>query len=278
MTPTRRQMAGFAAGLFFAGNRPAGASAAAAAREEFKLGVCTYSFHEFARKLTLTLIGQLGVKYVSVKDFHLPYTAAPEEIDRAKAAFRKAGLTIVSGGTIPLQDDNPADLKKHFAYAKACGMPMMVAAPTHNTLDEVEKLAREFDIKVAIHNHGPEDKHFPTPKSVLDAVKGRDPRMGLCMDLGHSLRTGANVVEEIAAAGSRLLDVHIKDLEDPSDKKSQCDVGRGVMPVPAIFKQLKKMNYQGCVNLEYEINSDNPVPGMLHSFGYMRGVLAGLAA
>ena len=97
------------------------------------------------------------------------------------------------------------------------------------------------------------------------------------MDLGHSLRTGADVVKELAEAGSRLLDVHIKDLESATEKKSQCDVGQGVMPVVAIFRQLMKMNYRGCVNLEYEINGDNPVPGMLHSLGYMRGVLAGMA-
>jgi sugar phosphate isomerase/epimerase len=114
----------------------------------------------------------------------------------------------------------------------------------------VEKLAKEFDIRVAIHNHGPEDKHFPTPASVLDAVKNLDPRVGLCLDVGHSMRTGVDVVQSIEAAGSRLLDMHIKDLKKADDKGSQCDVGEGVMPVVAIFKQLKKMNYSGCVNLE----------------------------
>jgi sugar phosphate isomerase/epimerase len=97
------------------------------------------------------------------------------------------------------------------------------------------------------------------------------------MDMGHSMRTGIDVVQTLESAGSRLLDMHIKDLKSPTDKASQCDVGEGVMPIVAIFKMLKKMNYQGCVNLEYEINGDNPLPGMLHSFGYMRGVLAGMA-
>jgi sugar phosphate isomerase/epimerase len=141
----------------------------------------------------------------------------------------------------------------------------------------VEKLAREFDIKVAIHNHGPEDKHFPTPQSVLEAVKGMDSRCGLCMDVGHSLRAGADVVQSIAEAGPRLLDIHMKDLRSATDKESQCDVGQGVMPVVAIFKQLKKMKYPGTVNLEYEINAENPLPGMASSLAYMRGVLAGSA-
>ena len=155
---------------------------------------------------------------------------------------------------------------------------MLVAAPTHKTLPAVEKLAREYDIKIAIHTHGPEDPNFPTPQVVLRAVKDMDPRMGLCMDVGHSMRGGADLVEEIANAGPRLLDMHFKDLKNRTEKESQCDVGEGVMPVVAIFKQLHKIGYRGYVNLEYEIHSDNPLPGMLHSMGYMKGVLAGLEA
>jgi sugar phosphate isomerase/epimerase len=155
---------------------------------------------------------------------------------------------------------------------------MIVAAPSHKTLDPIEKLIQEYDIKVAIHTHGPEDVHFPNPQTVMAAMKGRDPRFGVCMDVGHSMRTGVDVVGTIAETGSRLLDIHMKDLRSATDKKSQCDVGDGVMPVPAIFRQLRKMNYTGCVNLEYEINSDSPLPGMLHSMGYMRGVLAGMSA
>ena len=102
--------------------------------------------------------------------------------------------------------------------------------------------------------------------------------MGLCMDVGHSMRAGADLVQEIANAGPRLLDMHFKDLKKRDDKDSQCDVGEGVMPVAAIFKQLRKIEYRGAVNLEYEINSSNPLPGMLHSMGYMKGVLTGLEA
>jgi sugar phosphate isomerase/epimerase len=182
----------------------------------------------------------------------------------------------MSGGNIGLEKNDEADIRKYFDYARMCGMPMMVCAPTHENLKKVEAAVKEYNIQAAIHNHGPEDKHFPTPQSVLEAVKGMDPRMGLCMDVGHSARTGVDVVESIAQAGDRLLDVHIKDLRNLSDKDSQCDVGEGKMPVVAIFQQLRKMGYKGCVNLEYEINADNPLPGMQKSFAYMRGVLAGL--
>ena len=155
---------------------------------------------------------------------------------------------------------------------------MMVCAPTHENVKVIESLVKEYNIKIAIHNHGPEDKHFPTPQSVLEVVKNLDPRCGLCMDIGHSARTGVDVVKTIAEAGSRLLDMHVKDLATSPSRTASATSATAIMPFPAIFKQLKKMNYQGCVNLEYEINAKDPLPGMQRSFSYMRGVLAGLAA
>ena len=184
--------------------------------------------------------------------------------------------TIVSGGNITLAKDDPDDIRRYFEYAKMCGMPMMVCAPTHSNLGAIERFVKEYNIRIAIHNHGPEDKQYPTPQSVLEVVRNMDPRCGLCMDVGHSARAGANVVESIAEAGSRLFDMHIKDLRTFEPHAVQCDVGEGIMPIVGIFKQLQKMGYQGCVNLEYEINGDNPLPGMKNSFSYMRGVLAGL--
>lgn len=243
-----------------------------------RLGVCSYSFREFQRDLAIKMIKQLEVKYVSVKEFHIPYAVTPKEAAQARAAFEKAGLTIVSGGVIDMQDEDPQLLRSRFEYAKLCGMPMIIAAPSHKALPAIEKLVMEYNIPVAIHDHGPEDKNFPSPQSVLEAVHGMDPRIGLCMDVGHAMRAGADVVQSVSEAGPRLLDMHFKDLRKSNDKDSQCDVGDGVMPVVALFQALQKNHYQGCVNLEYEINSDNPLPGMLHSLGYMRGVLAGMAA
>src|SRR5882762_2216564 len=271
---TRRGIIQFCAGLAAAGPRIALADEAKPG--EFRIGIASSSFREFQRKLTISMIKQLGVRYVSVKEFHLPYTLSAADAAKAAGEFKKAGLTIVSGGNISLQDEDPAILRRYFEYAKACGMPMMVTAPTHSTLPTVEKLAKEFDIRVALHNHGPEDKHFPTPQSVLEAVKNMDPRMGLCMDVGHTARTGVDVVEWIAKAGPRLLSMHAKDLADFTSRGSQVAVGDGKMPIPAIFKQLHRMNYRGGVMLEYEIHENDPMPGMQKSFAYMRGVLAGL--
>ncbi len=245
---------------------------------DIKLGIASYSFREFGRGLCIKYTKQVGTPYLTIKEFHALYKSTPEELDKAKADFAKADITLTGGGTVYMQKDDPDDIKFYFEYCKRLGMPMMNIGPTAKTLPMIEKFAKQYDIKIALHNHGPEDKHFPAPSDGLKAMKDMDPRMGVCIDVGHTTRTGKDLLEEIAAAGPRLLDMHIKDLKDLMDKNSQCDVGDGKMPIPAIFKQLKKMNYQGVVHLEYEINADNPVPGMLRSFAYMRGVLAGLKA
>ncbi|HWQ53592.1 MAG TPA: sugar phosphate isomerase/epimerase [Bryobacteraceae bacterium] len=256
----------------------AGAAGAAVDNEAlgFKLGVASYSLREFQRGLALKMIRQLQTPYVSVKEFHLWISAPRTEWEKGRKDFEKAGLKIMSGGTISFPTADAEDIRQKFEYAKTTGIPMMVCAPTAESLPVVEKFVKEYNIAIAIHNHGPEDKHFPTPQSVLKAVKNMDPRCGLCIDLGHTTRTGADPVASLAEAGNRLLDVHIKDLRNLMDKNSQCDVGDGAMPVVAIFKQLQKMGYKGCVNLEYEIHGDDPLPGMQKSFSYMRGVLAGL--
>ena len=271
---TRRSFFGATAAAFAASR--AGSGAAAPEPGDLKLGIASYSFREFSRHLAIECAQKLNVSFINIKDVHLPLNSTPDEIAKARAEFTKAGLTIVGGGNISFQKNDEADIRAKFEYAKLAGMPLIVCAPTHETLPKMEKYVKEYNIKLALHNHGPEDKHFPTPQSVLDAMQGMDPRCGLCMDIGHTSRTGVDIVEWIRRAGPRLLDMHVKDLKGASEKESQCPVGDGVLPIVAIFKELKRMNYQGYVNLEYEIEADNPVPGMQKSFAYMRGVLAGL--
>jgi sugar phosphate isomerase/epimerase len=245
---------------------------------DLKLGVATYSFREFSRRLAIKMMREMKISYVSIKDFHLPYRSTPEEIAKAVAEFQSAGITILSGGVIYMQKDDEAELRRMFDYARMATMPMLIIAPSHETMPHIERLVREFNIRVAIHNHGPEDKHFPGSKDVLAVVRNMDPRVGLCIDVGHEARTGADVPASIAEAGDRLFDVHIKDIVEAAGKNRGAVVGEGVLPIAAIFKQLVKMKYQGGVMLEYEIDGDNPQPGMQRSFSYMRGVLAGLKA
>jgi sugar phosphate isomerase/epimerase len=283
---TRRTFLGTAAGI--AGLNAVGVRPAAAVIEPepwgIKLGVATYSLRSFDRAKAIEMLKALEIQFVSIKDVHLSQTVPMAEVEAGAKEFTSAGLKIMSGGNVDMKETTVEGLRKHFEYAKHAGMPMMVCAPLQENVKLVEQLVKEYNIKCAIHNHGPEDKHFPTPQSVLKAVQGMDHRMGLCMDIGHSARAGADVVKSISEAGERLLDMHVKDLSSftvPAGKKPgdvQVDVGAGIMPFPQIFKQLKKMKYTGCVNLEYEINAKDPLPGMQRSFFYLRGVLAGLAA
>jgi sugar phosphate isomerase/epimerase len=245
---------------------------------ELKLGVASYSFREFSRKIAINGTKALKTPYINIKEFHLPYRSTAEELAKGRKEISAAGLQLLGGGTIQLAHDDDDDMRKYFEYAKACGMPLMVVMPTKKATPRLEKFVKQYDIKVAIHNHGPEDANYPAPQDALKVIKNMDPRIGLCIDIGHTTRTGTDVVQAIREAGPRLLDMHVKDLRDLMGKDSQCVVGEGAMPIPAIFRELKKMNYQGGVMLEYEIEAENPLPGMIKSFAYMRGVLAGMKA
>jgi sugar phosphate isomerase/epimerase len=243
---------------------------------DVRLGVATYSLRQFSRADAIQIIKSLGVKYVNVKSMHMPYDATPQELAAARAEFEAAGLQIIGGGNVSLRGDEN-EVKKMLTYAKNAGFPIVICAPRTDNLDIVEKYAMQFDLKIAIHNHGPKD-NFPNGTAVLKAVKNMDPRMGLCYDIGHAAQTGVNVVEEIKAAGPRIYDVHMKDMTSLDDNENWVDVGEGKIPVPEIFLTLKKMRYPGTVDLEYEINPKAPQQGMAKSFAYMRGVLDGQAS
>jgi sugar phosphate isomerase/epimerase len=243
-----------------------------------RLGVASYSLRRFSRAETIRMVTALGSPYINIKSFHLEYDLPEAELVAGRREFEEAGLTIVGGGTITFDEDTDPGVEKYFAYARAGGMPLIVATCEPSILPRIERFAKQYDIAVAIHNHGPEDRHYPAPADALRYIGAMDPRMGVCVDIGHTVRTGVDVVQAIADAGPRVLDLHIKDLADLSDRDSQCIVGEGAMPIAEIFEQLRRMDFRGYANLEYEIDADDPFPGMRQSFAYMRGVLAGLSA
>jgi sugar phosphate isomerase/epimerase len=243
-----------------------------------RLGVATYSLRNFTLDQTLEMVKALRTPYVNMKSMHMPYEKSPQELAALRKQIEAAGFQIVGGGTITFSKDTDDDVRQYFEYAKAAGMPLIVGTGHPDVMPRVEKFAKQYDIKVAIHNHGPEDKNFPSPYDALKHVKTMDRRMGLCIDIGHTVRTGTDVVQAVADAGPRLLDMHAKDLRDLTAKASQCIVGEGAIPIARIFQQLQAIGYRGYVNLEYEIDADDPLPGMKQSFAYMRGALAGLSA
>jgi len=248
-----------------------------ARQPQIRLGACSYSFHKFDRAHVIDFVKQLKTPWLNVKDVndHLPMIPLAATSD-ALAGYKAAGIELTAAGVIYFPTSDRADIQQKFDYAKRIGVPLIVGSPAREALPVVEDFVKQYDIRLAIHNHGPEDKLWPSPLDVLKAVEPMDRRIGLCIDVGHTARTGTDVVEAIHKAGPRLFDVHMKDLADRSKKESQVAVGEGKMPVRAIFEALHGIGYPGFVDLEYEIHEDDPLPGMVESFAYMRGVLAGM--
>jgi sugar phosphate isomerase/epimerase len=242
-----------------------------------RLGLASYTFRNFSRAQLISFMKQLKVYALNAKDTkdHLPED--PQAEAAALADYAAAGITLHAAGTIYFEKNDDADIHEKFQYCQRAGIGVIVAGdPTPETLPRVEKFAKDYDTRIAIHNHGPEDKLWHSPLDVLQAVKNMDPRMGCCIDVGHTVRAGTDVVSAIHAAGPRLFNMHMKDLADFHEKDSQVAVGAGKMPVKEIFEALAGIKYQGFVDLEYEIAADDPMPGVSNSFAYMRGLLAGL--
>jgi sugar phosphate isomerase/epimerase len=254
----------------------AAATIGAAADSPVRLGIASYTFRKFDAAHLIDFMHQLKTPFVHLRDVHLPMTP-PEDVAAKAAAYRAAGLIITGVGNANLQRDDEADFRAKFEYCKAVGVGLMACAASHAALPRLERLVREYDIRLALHNNGPTNKEFPAPADVLNAVKDLDPRMGCCVDVGAAMRAGADPVAAIRAAGARLFQIHMKDVADHSAASADVAVGEGVMPVRAIFAAVAEMKYAGYVDLEYEIVPDDPMPGVVQSFAFMRGVLAGLA-
>lgn len=242
-----------------------------------KLGICSYTFRNFTRAQMLGFLKDLRLTDLNVKDIkdHLPMDPAAEAA--AVADYAAAGIKLHAAGAIYFPKNDESDIRGKFEYAKRAGITTIVAGdPTPESLKWIERFVKEYDIKIAIHNHGPEDKFFPSPFDVLKAIKDLDPRIGFCIDVGHAARANANLVEAIHATGDRLYDMHVKDLTSLTSKESQVAVGEGILPFREIFQALIDIKYPGYVDLEYEIHADNPMPGVIESFAYMRGMLTGM--
>jgi sugar phosphate isomerase/epimerase len=256
---------------------PALAEAVGKGSPQIRLGIASYSFHKFDRAHVIDFVKQLNTPYLNAKDVndHLPLKP-PSATDEAVAAYKAAGIQLTSAGVIYFTSPDPTDIQEKFEYAKRAGVSLIVGSPTREVLPAVEHFVKQYDMRLAIHNHGPEDKQWPSPLDILKVIAPMDRRIGLCIDVGHTARSGTDVVKAIHAAGPRLYDVHIKDLADMKVKESQVAVGEGKMPIRGIFEALTSIGYKGFVDLEYEIHEDDPLPGMIKSFAYMRGVLAGM--
>lgn len=243
-----------------------------ASTRRFELGMASYTFREFPMEQALAMTKRLGLKRIAFKDVHLAMNSTSAQIAAAVAKVKEAGLELYGGGVIYMEKE--AEVHRAFDYAKAAGMRVIIGVPNHNLLDLVNKKVQEYDMRVAIHNHGPGDKVYPTPQSAYDRIKNLDRRIGLCIDLGHTQRSGVDPSEAASKYADRLFDIHIKDVTQATADGITVEIGRGMIDFPKFIRTLQSINYQGTVALEYEKDSKDPLPGASESIGYLRGVMA----
>jgi sugar phosphate isomerase/epimerase len=241
-----------------------------------KMGVASYSLRKFTLDQAIAMTRSLGLKYICLKDVHLPLKSTAAQRHEARRKALAAGLTILGGGVITIRNQ-PEEIRNIFEYARDAGMPTIVCSPDHDALDAVEKMARQFGIRMAIHNHGPGDKRYPSPLDAFRMVKDRDELMGICLDVGHTVHLGEDPVAAIEKCSSRLYDFHMKDVAQATPKGKDVVIGKGVIDIPGVLRALLQFKYAGHLGLEYELTPENPLPGMKESLAYLRKVLASLA-
>ena len=243
-----------------------------------KVGVATYSLRDLPIEEAIKGVKRVGLNYVSIKNVknHIDLSHTTEERKERAKMFRDAGLIPLSVGNVSMRTGE-ADIRKAFEYARDIGVPTIVCSPSIDSIPILDKMVKEFDIKLAIHNHGPEDKgFFPSPFDVMRAVEKFDKRIGLCIDVGHTARAGVDPADSILKCQERLYDLHMKDISAMGDKNTPIEAGRGILDSKSILAALLKIKFQGLVGFEYEKDSKDPIPGLAESVGYNKGLLAGM--
>ncbi len=241
----------------------------------FTLGMASYTFRAFPLEQVIAMTRRLDIRKLTLKDIHLPLLSSDKEIASVLEKVKTSGLELSGCGVIYMTSE--PEVHRAFAYAKSAGICMIVGVPEPGLMDLAERKVKETGIALAIHNHGPGDRRYPTPESAYRAVSSRDPRMGLCIDVGHTQRSGLDPSTEIERYFDRLLDIHCKDVSAADQQGTTMEIGRGVVDIPRLLKTLARLNYERTLHCEHEKDKNDPLPGVAESVGYLRGVLATLA-
>ncbi|MEA1951314.1 MAG: sugar phosphate isomerase/epimerase family protein [Planctomycetota bacterium] len=240
----------------------------------FNLGLASYTTRKFSLDDTLKMAARLGLSQICLKSFHLPLDASQEQIDEARKKAKAAGVAVYGCGVVYMKNEDA--VKQAFKHAKMAGMKIIVGVPMPDTLPLVERLVKDTGIAVAIHNHGPGDKVYPTVEKAHEKIKGLDPRIGYCMDIGHTARAGRDPAATARRFAERMLDIHLKDVSMAAAKGRCVEAGRGVIDIPALLEALVETNFSGNASFEFEKDPADPMPGLAESVGYVRGALATL--
>lgn len=239
--------------------------------EPFKLGMAGYTFVKFDLDKTLETLEKTNVHYLCIKDFHLPFNSTEQQIADFHSKLKSKGVKGYAVGPIYMKTEQEVD--RAFDYAKRVGVKLIVGVPTYELLPYVDKKVKEYDFHYAIHLHGPDIELFPDADDVWNNVKDLDPRIGMCLDIGHDTRNGKDPVADLKKYHTRVFDVHIKDVTGATKAGYSVEIGRGIIDIPAFVNMLREVNYTGVCSLEHEKNMDNPFMGIAESIGYFRGVI-----
>jgi inosose dehydratase len=242
----------------------------------FELGLASYTCREFDLETAIATAKRVGLGRICLKDMHLPLTSSKEDIEAVIRIVRGSGLVPYGCGVVYMK--SPEEVERAFACAEAAGMELIVGVPEHALLPLAERKVRETGIKLAIHNHGPGDRVYPTPQSAHDLIEGMDPGVGLCLDVGHAMRSGIDPSAAALECADRLHDVHLKDVSAATREGSTVEVGRGVIDIPKFLRTLVEIGYEGTAAFEHEKDGKDPLPGLAESVGYTRGVLRTLGS
>jgi inosose dehydratase len=242
------------------------------ATDSFTIGMAGYTFREFTVDKTIEMMKRTGVTNLSLKDFHLPMNSTQEQITSVLDKFKSSGINVYTVGVVYMKTQESVD--QAFEYARMAGVKMIVGAPDYELLPYVEKKIISYDFKMAIHNHGPDNPLYPNATDIWNHIKDLDPRIGICIDIGHTTRDGQDPSSDIEKYSKRIYDIHIKDVDKAAKEGKTVEMGRGIINIPKVVATLRKIKYNGKCSLEFEKDMKDPLPGIAESIGYFKGVMA----
>lgn len=238
--------------------------------DTFHLGMAGFTFVKFNLQKTLETMKTLDVHYLCIKDFHLPLNSTDEQIQAFHSKLAEYGVKGYAVGPIYMKSE--AEVDRAFDYAERVGVKTLVGVPNYELLDYVEEKVKQYDIRLAIHLHGPDMPMYPNAEDIWNNVKDRDIRMGMCLDIGHNLRYGSDSFSDYKKYHTRVYDMHLKDVTGDTKAGKRAELGRGIIDFPLFVRLLRKYKYDGCVSLEHEKDMDNPFMGIAESVGYFRAI------
>ncbi|MFN8240153.1 MAG: sugar phosphate isomerase/epimerase [Bacteroidales bacterium] len=240
--------------------------------DQFGIGIAGFTFAQVPMEKALDIMKKVNVTNLSLKDVYMPLASNQETITATLEKFKAAGVNVYTVGVIYMKTQEAVD--QAFGYARMAGVKLIIGAPNYELIPYVEKKVKEYDIRIAIHNHGPDNPLFPNATDIWNHIKDMDPRMGICLDIGHTTRDGQDPSVDIERYAKRIFDIHIKDVTAAAKEGKTIEMGRGIINIPKVVDTLRKIKYNGMCSLEFEKDMRDPIAGIAESIGYFKGVMA----